>query len=116
MAINVPPIGVNKGGVKKAIPNKPNLDQIVTILLLEGVKTLDDFFLNRPKKDFKRLPKKDNDTTVVIIPAKQVKKVGQNPNFKVNPKGGPNKNLAILIKNTGITFKNSSILTTSKPV
>ena len=92
-----PPIGVKRIGVRKAIPEIPNLFQILTIRRLLGVMLL----LSLLKRPFMYLSKKalatvENNITDTIIPTKEQRAVCHQGKSYTLPNSGPAKNFTAL--------------------
>lgn len=99
-ARSVPPMGVNKKGVRNAIPESPNLDLTLMANLVVFVNVLPFFSLNLLKSATIKSWAKRSKTTVAIIPANEQKTVSQNVSPSAKPAIGPPTNLMVLAKRT----------------
>lgn len=108
--IRVPPTGVRRSGVKKAMPASPYFFQTATIflLLLEKIGFL---VLNLiPVHSFSFAPTRVNRTTLVIMDAVVSRSIFQNGYPAAEPKTGPAINLNIERRNIPKSLISSSFI------
>jgi hypothetical protein len=100
VATNVPPMGVNKRGVRKATPASPYLRQMATVRRLVLVNNF-LFFRNRSLIHCLAFwPSAEKMNTLVIIPAIVNTAVSIQLMPNTRPVAGPKKNFSILRKYT----------------
>ncbi len=92
-ANNVPPIGVKIKGVKKAIPQMPNLSHILTANRVLFENNFGSVFLYFLIKILASKPMKHIKTTIAIIPIIEHKAVSIQVKLRIIPAIGPLKNL-----------------------